>query len=195
MFRQRSPSACDIGIPAPFEGFPHFQDSPGVRRFVSHEPDDGLAAVLADATQAITEAALVVATGDLADIGEPGAYERMGEVPDTPPTPVYCLAGNHDRQDTLQACLPRPNVHLESAVGVGNWLMLFLDSDAHGREVIGEVVVQAGEAVVESSVFGLGSLELVGELMVVVGQFADARGQVSVAESVELLSEPATQGA
>ncbi|MFJ1938627.1 metallophosphoesterase [Kitasatospora sp. NPDC088160] len=106
----------------------------GARSFVGHEPDDGLAAVLADAKQAITDAALVVATGDLTDIGEPVAYERMGEVLDALPTPVYCLAGNHDRQDTLQACLPRPNVHVEPAVRLGNWLMLFLDTNAHGRE-------------------------------------------------------------
>ncbi|MGW2547488.1 metallophosphoesterase [Kitasatospora sp. NPDC001574] len=112
----------------------HFQDAPVARRFVAHEPDEGLAAVLAEAAGAIGEAALVVATGDLADTGEAGAYERMGEVLDALPTPVYCLAGNHDQQDALQACLPRPNVHLEPAVRVGNWLMLFLDSNAHGRE-------------------------------------------------------------
>ncbi|MFF1902674.1 metallophosphoesterase [Kitasatospora sp. NPDC058218] len=112
----------------------HFRDAPGARTFVGHEPDDGLAAVLADAAPVLTGAAMVVATGDLADIGEPAAYERMGEVLGALPTPVYCLAGNHDRQDTLQACLPRPNVHLEPAVRVGNWLMLFLDTNAHGRE-------------------------------------------------------------
>ncbi|MFJ7274407.1 metallophosphoesterase [Kitasatospora sp. NPDC098663] len=112
----------------------HFRNSPGARNFVTHEPDTGLAAVLADAKQAITDAAVVVATGDLADTGEPGAYGRIGGVLDALPTPVYCLAGNHDRQDTLQACLPRPNVHLEPAVRVGNWLMLFLDTNAHGRE-------------------------------------------------------------
>ncbi|MGC0417999.1 metallophosphoesterase [Embleya sp. AB8] len=116
----------------------HFRDSPGARGFARHEPDDGLAAVLADAAGAVAAATLVVATGDLADLGEPGAYERMGEVLDALPVPVYCLAGNHDRQDALQACLPRPNVHLEPAVRVGNWLMLFLDSNAHGLEPDGD---------------------------------------------------------
>ncbi|MFI2609713.1 metallophosphoesterase [Kitasatospora sp. NPDC018619] len=111
----------------------HFRDSPGARTFVAHEPEDGLAAVLADAAPAITRAAAVVATGDLADLGEPGAYERIGEVLDALPAPVYCLAGNHDRQDPMQACLPRPNVHLEPAVRIGNWLMLFLDANADGR--------------------------------------------------------------
>ncbi|MFI9329335.1 metallophosphoesterase [Kitasatospora sp. NPDC052868] len=116
----------------------HLREAPGARTFAAHEPDDGLAAVLADAEREIGEASLVVATGDLADTGEAGAYERMGEVLDALPAPVYCLAGNHDRQDELQAFLPRPNVHLEPAVRVGNWLMLFLDTNAHGREAVGD---------------------------------------------------------
>ncbi|MFF7456886.1 metallophosphoesterase [Kitasatospora sp. NPDC008115] len=113
----------------------HFRDAPGARSFVAHEPDEGLAAVLAHAAGAVGDAALVVATGDLADIGEPAAYERLGEVLGALPAPVYCLGGNHDRQDPMQACLPRPTVHLEPAVQVGNWLMLLLDSNAHGREL------------------------------------------------------------
>ncbi|MFE4973109.1 metallophosphoesterase [Kitasatospora sp. NPDC056651] len=112
----------------------HFRDAPGARSFVAHEPQDGLAAVLAHAARAIQESAVVVATGDLADLGEPASYERLGEALGALPTPVYCLAGNHDSQEPLQAVLPRPNVHLEPAVQVGNWLMLLLDSNAHGRE-------------------------------------------------------------
>ncbi|MFF8770835.1 metallophosphoesterase [Kitasatospora sp. NPDC015120] len=112
----------------------HFRAGPGARSFVPHEPDEGLAAVLADAAGAIADAALVVATGDLADLGEPGAYERLGAALDALPTPVYCLGGNHDRHDPMQACLPRPNVHVEPAVRVGTWLMLLLDTNAHGRE-------------------------------------------------------------
>ncbi|GCD95988.1 metallophosphoesterase [Embleya hyalina] len=77
----------------------------------------------------------IVPTGDLADRGEPGAYGRLGDVLDTLPSPVYCLAGNHDRQDAIRACLPRPNVHVEPAVHIGNRLMLFLDTNANGREL------------------------------------------------------------
>ncbi|WP_380280915.1 metallophosphoesterase [Kitasatospora purpeofusca] len=116
----------------------HFRTAPGARSFVAHEPEDGLAAVLAEAAGTIGDAALVVATGDLADLGEPGAYERLGGMLDRLPTPVYCLGGNHDRQEPMQACLPRPNVHLEPAVRVGNWLMLFVDANAHGREAAGD---------------------------------------------------------
>ncbi|WP_159424842.1 metallophosphoesterase [Streptomyces sp. TLI_053] len=112
----------------------HFRAAPGARSFTAHEPEDGLAAVLADAARAVEEAAAVVVTGDLADLGEPAAYERLGEALDPLPAPVYCLPGNHDRQDPLQACLPRPNVHLEPAVRIGNWLLLLLDTNADGRE-------------------------------------------------------------
>ncbi|MFJ9692423.1 metallophosphoesterase [Kitasatospora sp. NPDC101183] len=110
----------------------HFRDGAGARTFVAHEPQDGLAAVLVHAEQAIGTSAAVIATGDLADLGEPDSYARLGEALGALPVPVYCLAGNHDRQDPMQACLPRPNVHLEPAVQVGNWLMLLLDTNAHG---------------------------------------------------------------
>ncbi|MCF2530555.1 metallophosphoesterase [Yinghuangia soli] len=116
----------------------HFPDTAGVRGFVQHDPDAGLAAVLGHAAGAIAAASLVVATGDLADLGEPGAYERLGDVLDAVPAPVYCLSGNHDRNDAYRACLPRRNVHLETAVRVGSWLMLFLDSNARGREDAGD---------------------------------------------------------
>ncbi|MFJ8435301.1 metallophosphoesterase [Kitasatospora sp. NPDC094019] len=112
----------------------HFRAAPGARSFIAHEPEDGLTAVLADAARAVERAAVVVVTGDLADLGEPVAYERLGEALDALPAPVYCLPGNHDRQEPLQACLPRPNVHLEPAVQVGNWLLLLLDTNADGRE-------------------------------------------------------------
>lgn len=123
----------------------HFPDTAGVRGFVQHDPDRGLAAVLDHAAAEIADAALVVATGDLADLGEPGAYERLGDVLDGLPTPVYCLSGNHDKNDAYEACLPRRNVHLESAVRVGPWLMLFLDSNARGREAVGDGVYRDRE--------------------------------------------------
>lgn len=116
----------------------HFPGTAGVLGFVRHDPDRGLAAVLGHASDAIADADLVVATGDLADQGEPEAYDRLGDVLDTLAAPVYCLIGNHDKNDAYQACLPRPNVHLEDAVRVGPWLMLFLDSNARGREAVGD---------------------------------------------------------
>ncbi|MEV0188105.1 metallophosphoesterase [Kitasatospora purpeofusca] len=72
----------------------HFRAAPGARSFTAHEPEDGLAAVLADAARAVEEAAAVVVTGDLADLGEPAAYERLGEVLDPLPAPVHCLHGD-----------------------------------------------------------------------------------------------------
>ncbi|MER5354604.1 metallophosphoesterase [Kitasatospora sp. NPDC002551] len=116
----------------------HFRTGSAARSFVGHQPDEGLAAALAHAAGPVGDAALVVATGDLADLGEPEAYERLAEALEAVPAPVYCLAGNHDKQDALEACLPRPTVHLEPAVQVGNWLMLFVDSNARGREAVGD---------------------------------------------------------
>jgi len=118
----------------------HYRDAPGKHGFVEHDPDAGLAAVLADAADAIASADVLVASGDLADTGEPGAYRRLGDVLDTLDTPVYCLPGNHDSHDAYTAGLPRTGVHLEPAVRIGAWLLLMVDTNALGREHVGDGV-------------------------------------------------------
>ena len=115
----------------------HYTEAPGVRGFVRPDADLGLAAVLQDAAADLARADLVAATGDLADVGHPDAYRRLGEVLATVPAPVYCLPGNHDADVPFRACLPRPGVHIETAVRVGTWLMLFLDTNAMGQEDVG----------------------------------------------------------
>ncbi|MYV99497.1 metallophosphoesterase [Streptomyces sp. SID3343] len=118
----------------------HYRDQPGTHGFVQHDPDAGLAAALADAADAIAAADVLVASGDLADTGEPGAYRRLGDVLATLPVPVYCLPGNHDSHDAYTAGLPRTTVHLEPAVRIGSWLLLMVDTNALGREHVGEGV-------------------------------------------------------
>jgi hypothetical protein len=59
----------------------------------------------------------------------------------------------------------------------------------------GEVVFQSADAVLEHGVLGGGVLELVGEVLVVTGEFVDACGQVLGTQSVELMSELVSDGA
>lgn len=118
----------------------HYRDAPGGHGLVRHDPADGLAAALADAADAIAAADVLIASGDLADTGSAGAYNALGDILDALPLPVYCLPGNHDRHDTYTACLPRTGVHLEPAVRVGPWLLLMVDTNALGREHVGEGV-------------------------------------------------------
>ncbi|MYS87210.1 metallophosphoesterase [Embleya scabrispora] len=118
----------------------HYRDAPGSHGFVRHDPDAGLAAALADAADALAAADVLVASGDLADTGEPGAYRRLAEVLQELPVPVYCLPGNHDNHDAYVAGLPRTGVHLEPAVRIGPWLLLMVDTNALGREHVGDGV-------------------------------------------------------
>ncbi|MFE3201106.1 metallophosphoesterase [Embleya sp. NPDC059237] len=118
----------------------HYRDAPGTHGFVRHDPDAGLAATLEGAADALAAADVLVASGDLADTGEPGAYRRLGDVLQALPVPVYCLPGNHDSHDAYTAGLPRTGVHLEPAVRIGSWLLLMVDTNALGREHVGDGV-------------------------------------------------------
>jgi Icc protein len=116
----------------------HFSEQPGVRGFAEHDPDAGLAAVLEHAAEALHAADAVIASGDLADTGEPAAYRRLGEVLAGLSAPVHCLPGNHDRQEAYAAELPRPGVHVGGPVRLGPWLILLADSNALGQEHVGD---------------------------------------------------------
>jgi 3',5'-cyclic AMP phosphodiesterase CpdA len=46
---------------------------------------------------------VVIVTGDIANEGHPEEYEMAGAALAELAVPVYCLAGNHDRADVLNA--------------------------------------------------------------------------------------------
>lgn len=73
-------------------------------------------------------------------------------------------------------------------------MVLVADHAAQAGAGCGEVVFQLGDTGAESGVLGGGLLKLVGQLVVVLGEFVDAGGQVLAAEGVELLSEVTAQG-
>src|SRR5215470_3359119 len=49
---------------------------------------------------------VVVATGDLVDVGHPDEYRHLRELLTPLPMPVYLIPGNHDRRDPLVAEFP-----------------------------------------------------------------------------------------
>lgn len=97
------------------------------------DPDVTFALVVDDVREHAGDLDLVVATGDLVHDGLPAGYRRLAEAFGRFDAPVYCLSGNHDFQVPFEACLPRPNVHVARSVRIGDWLLLFLDSNADGR--------------------------------------------------------------
>jgi len=84
---------------------------------------------------------LVVATGDLANAGEPEAYAWLQDRFAALEVPVYCLAGNHDLAAPFAAHLPGGNVHVVPSLEVEGWRFVFLDSNGLGREVTADGTV------------------------------------------------------
>jgi len=78
---------------------------------------------------------VIVATGDLANAGEPAAYSWLRDRFAALEVPVYCLAGNHDLAVPFADHLPGGSVHAVPSVDVDGWRFVFLDSNGLGREV------------------------------------------------------------
>ncbi len=78
---------------------------------------------------------LVVASGDLAHDGSPGAYRRLREQLAALGAPVYCLPGNHDEGAALREHLNNDGFLCPPEVRTANgWHLVLLDSTVHGSE-------------------------------------------------------------
>ena len=77
---------------------------------------------------------LVVLTGDIAHNGSEAEYEKIAEKLASLPVPAVVCPGNHDRQVPFDAISPRPGLSNGRTMRVGNWLFLFADSNAAGRD-------------------------------------------------------------
>ena len=97
------------------------------------DPADTLDAVFADVDAKGLQPDVVVVTGDLANHGTVEAYRELGSRLARLDVPVYCVAGNHDLVDPLEAELPRAHVSLDRSARLGDWLFLLFDSNAAAR--------------------------------------------------------------
>ncbi len=95
---------------------------------------DTLAAVIDALASAQPAPEVVLATGDLTQLGEAGAYGRMRSQLQRLPAPVYCLPGNHDHRETFAAAMPGDGVHMTRSLCQGGWQILFLDSTIPGED-------------------------------------------------------------
>ena len=101
----------------------------------SRNTDDTWDAVSADAFapgQPLPD--LVVVTGDIAHNGTEAEYQKVAEKLSRIPVPAVVCPGNHDRQAPFDAILPRPGISNGRTLRVENWLFLFADSNADGRD-------------------------------------------------------------
>ena len=101
----------------------------------SRNTDDTWDAVFVDAfDEARPLPDLVVITGDIANDGTEAEYLKIAEHFARIPVPAVVCPGNHDRQVPFDAILPRPGLSNGRTMRIENWLFLFADSNADGRE-------------------------------------------------------------
>lgn len=97
-------------------------------------PNQTLMRVLNHLKQQSPCAALVM-SGDLAQEETAATYQRINNLLDSFPAPVYVLPGNHDRPELMQTALSSTHIHLVEHAQLGLWHLLFLDSSRplHGE--------------------------------------------------------------
>ncbi len=93
-----------------------------------------LAAVIDALARADPAPDVVLATGDLTQLGEAGAYDRVRCQLRRLAMPVYCLPGNHDHRETFTAALPGDGVHISRSLCRDGWQVVFLDSTIPGED-------------------------------------------------------------
>ena len=77
--------------------------------------------------------ALVLATGDLTDDGDPRAYRRLRPVLERLGRPVAAIPGNHDRVAAMEAHLAGGAISLAPRHVLGGWTIVMLDSTVEGE--------------------------------------------------------------
>lgn len=91
-----------------------------------------LKAVLAEVAQ--TQPDLVLLTGDLADLGEPEAYQHLMDLVTPLQIPTYWIPGNHDDPALMSQWFEDPSGYVRSTKSfeVGGWRLILLDSVVAG---------------------------------------------------------------
>lgn len=90
------------------------------------DPVVHLELVLADIAALDPYPVLVVGTGDLADAGDPAAYDRWAGSFLPLGVPVWAVPGNHDLADAHDATFARLGVGTATVTRTGDWLHLFV---------------------------------------------------------------------
>ncbi len=94
-------------------------------------PNRSLQAVLDTLGKKSSGYSALLLTGDLAQEEIPETYQRVNQMLNTFPLPVYTLPGNHDIPSMMVENL-HGNVSMPEEVVIGKWHLLLLDTHAEG---------------------------------------------------------------
>jgi 3',5'-cyclic-AMP phosphodiesterase len=75
----------------------------------------------------------ILITGDLAEDGSEGSYLRARKLFERFEVPFFLSVGNHDDRDVMQAVFSGSNARLEASTILGNWVVVFIDSQVPGK--------------------------------------------------------------
>ncbi len=91
-----------------------------------------LVKVLDDIKKLSPPAELIIASGDLSDDGSTQSYQRLHDIFDTLPCPVYVLAGNHDETETMLNHLLAEKTFYDRQKSLGDWQIIFVNTKREG---------------------------------------------------------------
>ncbi|EIJ34914.1 metallophosphoesterase [Thiothrix nivea] len=95
-------------------------------------PNRSLQAVLDHLQERQEGYSALLLTGDLAQEETPATYQRVNQMLNAFPLPVFTIPGNHDIPHMMQENLSG-NVQMPEQVALGNWHLLLLDTHADGK--------------------------------------------------------------
>ncbi|MBT6276903.1 MAG: phosphodiesterase [Chromatiales bacterium] len=105
---------------------------PAGQRLHGLDPNERLRQCVADINQHAGNAQACIATGDLADRGETGAYEAVRTCLDELNIPYWLLIGNHDRREHFVQAFPEvetdANGFVQYSRRIGDAALVFLDT-------------------------------------------------------------------
>ncbi len=75
----------------------------------------------------------ILVSGDLADRGERGAYEKLRDGLESLKTPAFCIPGNHDEPDIMRSVFGDGCVRFVDFQAFDDWVIVFLSTQAPQR--------------------------------------------------------------
>lgn len=109
----------------------------------STDPSDRLSRCLDDIARLHGDAEFCVISGDLADAGEPAAYDWLRERLRAFPIKTFLMLGNHDERPAFQSAFPdtpsSSGGFVQQSHRTDHGVFLFLDTKKEGRTSAGEL--------------------------------------------------------
>lgn len=102
--------------------------------FLGITPNQSFNSVLSEIALSKLTFDAILATGDIAQDQSPQAYKRFVDGIARWSQPCYWLEGNHDQQDTMQACMHSEQISTNKCIDIGaNWMVVMLNSQVNGK--------------------------------------------------------------